>query len=43
MGDSNAVGYFHNVIGSVFKEVKGLVHYIDDIVIASENDEGHLS
>ena len=42
MGDSNAVGYFHNIIGEVFKGVKGLVHYIDDIVIASESDEEHL-
>ena len=43
MGDSNAVGYFHNAIGAIICDVNGLVHYIDDVVIASVSHEEHLA
>ena len=43
MGDSNAVGYFHNAIGAIIGDVNGLVHYIDDVVIASVSHEEHLA
>ncbi len=43
MGDPNAPGYFHNLIGDLFGDIPGFTHYIDDVTIASDTMDEHYA